>query len=90
MDEQARLAALVELAESLAIEVRQSPAASQRPESAGGSLVRLKGRHILFLDGSASLGDQIGAVASALRGRKELEDRFIAPELRQAIDGGQP
>lgn len=85
MDEHATIAALLEVAESLGIEVRQSPASAEG-SSRGGAVVRLKGREILFLDNGASLSDQISAVASALSGKEELQNRFLPPELREILD----
>ncbi len=87
MDEHAQLRALLDLAESIGIEVRRAPAAEapggDRP---GGALVRLRDREILFLDPAASLADRIAAAAAALAGRSELQDVFLPPELRETID----
>ena len=52
--------------------------------------MRLKGSEILFLDTTASLGDQIAATAAALHGRSEIEDRFLPPEIRELIDSSPP
>jgi len=86
MDLDAKLSMLLDLAESLGIETRRMPAAGDSGDHPGGALVRLKGREILFLNGEASLADQIDAAAAALTGRKELENRFLPPEIRQALD----
>ncbi|MFA6135336.1 MAG: hypothetical protein WC869_15090 [Phycisphaerae bacterium] len=77
------LAALLELARSLGIEVRKTLSG---PSERGGALVRLKGKEILILDASAGQADQIVAAASALRGRPQLEERFLPPEIRAAIE----
>jgi len=86
MEEQTKLNALIELAESLGITLRNAPAAAGGSEHPGGALVRLKAREILFLDPTASLADQIDAVAAALRGRAELAGQFLPPEIRELID----
>ena len=52
----------------------------------GGALVKLKGKEILFLDPTAPLPDQVAVVAGCLRGRAGIEQRFLPPEVRQAID----
>ncbi len=89
MDEYAQLRALLDLAESLGVEVRRTPsalpgeAASGHP---GGAMVKLRGKEILFLDPDAAVAERIEAAASALRGRPELEDVFLPPEIRQLID----
>lgn len=83
MDQSQQLEALIDLAESLGMEIRRRPAGG---DGRGGDLVRLRGRELLFLDLSASPADQVEAVASALRGRGEIQDRFIAPEIRTLIE----
>ena len=85
---QRQLATLIDLAESLDITVRCTPPRAGGADSSGGALVYLKGEQILFLDPTAPLTDQIAAVAGALRGREELEQRFISPEVRQWIETG--
>jgi len=88
MEQASKLAALIDLAEQAGIVVRRVPSAGDSAEHPGGALVRLKGKEMLFLDPPADLADQINVVASALRGRKEIEERFLPPELRQAIEEG--
>lgn len=88
MDSPSKLAALIDLAEQVGIAVRRAPSAGDSAEHPGGALVRLKGKEMIFLDPTAPLGDQISVVAQALRGRKELEDRFLPPDLRQAMEEG--
>ena len=41
---------------------------------------------MLFLDPSAAIADQIAVVAAALRGREQIEQRYLPPEIREAID----
>jgi hypothetical protein len=85
MESQSKLSALIEVAESCGIKIRHMPSAAA-PDHPGGALVKLRGEELLFLDPSASVEDQAAAVAMALRGRGELQDRFLPPELRDAID----
>jgi hypothetical protein len=80
------LASLTDLAESLGMEIRLVPSSRDSPEHPGGAVVRLKGREILFLDPTAPAADQISAVARALGRHKELDDLFLPPEVRQALD----
>lgn len=89
MEPAQQLAALIDLAESLEIEVRRSPAREQFGGRLGGALVALRGRSILFLDPSATWNDQVAAAALGLKGRKELDDIFIPPEIRELIDAAQ-
>ena len=84
MDEYAQLRRLLDLAESAGIAIRRGPAADDHP---GGAMVSLQGREILFLDPTASVADRIAVVAAALKGRPEVEDRFLPPEVRRLIDG---
>ncbi len=79
-----KLSALVDVARSLGMEVRLVDTAGAGRD--GGALVRLKGREIVFLDVSAPLADRIDAVAGVLAGRKELEQLFLPPEIREAIE----
>ena len=91
MDEYAKLRALLDLAESVGIKVRRAPTGQDSNGTAGGhpggALVRLRNQEILFLDPGASVADRIAVVAGALAGRKEIEQTFLPPELRELIDG---
>lgn len=86
MDMLSQVAALVELAESLGLQVRPSPAGVESAEHPGGAMVRLKGKDVLFLDTDAPPADQLALLASSLAGRKELQDVFLPPELREVLD----
>ena len=90
MDEYAQLRALLDLAESVGIVIRRRPA-DDEPHAAG-ALVRLGGREMLFLDPGASVADRIAVVADALAGRREIEDVFLPPEIRQHVEaaGDEP
>jgi hypothetical protein len=93
VDTASQLDALINLAESLGIAIWRATSAVDPGRRGfddlhpGGALVRLKGKEILFLDPTAPAADQLAVVAGALRGRRELQDRFLAPEVRQLIDG---
>lgn len=87
MDSYLQLRQLLELAEAVGIEVRRAPESGESDAHPGGALVRLRGREVLFLDLSSSVGDRVAVVAAALRGRPELETMFLPPEIRQIIDG---
>ena len=86
MDAESKLDALISLAESLGVQVRPCPSRAGPPDRPAGALIRLKGREILFLDARSCLADKIFACASALKGRSELEDMYLSPELREVID----
>ncbi len=84
MDDYAQLRALLDLAESVGIAVRRRPA-GEDPHAAG-ALVRVGDREMLFLDADSPVADRIAVVAAALAGRPEVEDVFLAPEIRGRID----
>lgn len=86
MDTYSQLSALLDLAEEIGLSVRLMPAAADGSDHPGGAMVRMKGKEVLFLDSQASVADRLAVVALALSGRKELEDRFLAPELREIIE----
>jgi len=86
MDARRKLRRLRDLLESLGVEVRSSPAGDSAPHRVG-ALIRLKDKEILFLDPHAGEDEQIRLLSSALRGREELEDRFLPPDLRETIEG---
>jgi len=79
------LAALLDLAQESGLVLRRMPPESEQAER-GGSLVRLKGSEVLFLNEFATPEAQIDAVAAALKGRPSLENRFLPPEVRQRIE----
>ena len=86
MEQSSQLRMLLDLAEQIGLEVRRVPGASNGSEHPGGAMVKLKGREILFLDPAASPSDQLGVLAASLRGRRQVEDRFLPPEIREIID----
>ena len=90
MDEYAQLRALLDLAESLGIEIRRVPvglAGEGGDRHPGGALVKLRGREILFLDPDAPVAERIAVAAGALAGRSDLENTYLPPEIRQLIEG---
>ena len=86
MDDESKLRFLLDLAESFDIEVRRGPTRGDGWDSGGGSLVRLRGKEILFLDSDAPRAAQIAAVAAVLAQRDQVEQIFLPPEIRQTID----
>jgi hypothetical protein len=89
MDPHGKLRALVDLAEALGITVRRAASAGQSPQHPGGALVRLRGQEMLFLDPTAPATDQIDVVVEALRGRAELDELFLPPEIRELLEQGR-
>lgn len=89
MDASRKLAMLIDLTESVGITIRKKPVpenpSAHHPDSAG-TLVRLKGKEILFLDESAPAAEQIAALARALCNREQIAQRFIPPEIRSLIE----
>jgi len=86
MEPNIQLRMLLDLADQIGLEVRRVPKAANGSDHPGGAMVRLKGREILFLDPTASATDQVDVLAAALRGRGQIEDRFLPPEIRELID----
>ena len=90
MDDHAKLEALIDLAESLGIAMRSAAALDGSEAGGAGALVKLKGKEILFLNPQASTADQIDLLARVLKGRVEIEDKFLPPQIRQIIETAQP
>jgi len=86
MEAHTRLRLLLDLAEEAGIAIRRVPAAGDGGDHPGGALVRLGTKEMLFLDPTAPPADQMAVVAAALRGRAEIENRYLPPELREAIE----
>lgn len=83
MNDHTKLSALLDLVQSVGLQVRSAPVSD---DYSAGALVSLKGRDVLFLNTSASPIDQIDVVVAALRGRSELESVYLPPALRELID----
>ncbi|MDY6913864.1 MAG: hypothetical protein SVT52_05355 [Planctomycetota bacterium] len=88
MESESTLNSLIDLAESVGITIRRAPAAEGSSDHPGGAMVRLRGREMLFLDPTASVEDQISVLGAALRGRDEIENSYLRPEIRELINGG--
>ena len=88
MDLHAKLRMLTELAESVGVDVRRAPRGCDPADHPGGALVQLRGRPVVFLDPTASLPDQISVLAEVLRQRREIQDRYLPPEIRETLEGG--
>ena len=86
MEAHEHLRLLLDLAEEAGIAIRRAPSAADSADHPGGALVRVGTREMLFLDPTAAPADQIAVVAAALRGREEIENRYLPPELRQLIE----
>jgi hypothetical protein len=79
------LGEMIELAEQLGIEVRQSSMGG-----AGGGLATLRGRRILFVDLDAPVEFRLDRAADGLATLgDELETIYVRPALRELI-GGEP
>ena len=81
MDTGEKLGRLLELCGELAIAVRYEPLGGE-----GGGLCLLRGRRVLFVDSDADLATQYDATVSALAGLPELDEVFLPPVLRQALE----
>jgi len=82
MDDDEKLAELLDLTRCFGIEVRLTPAAGLSSEHSAGALVLLKGREILIMDPTAPVADRVTLAAGALSGRAEIENCFIKPAIR--------
>jgi len=87
MNERAILAALKDLAISLGMTVRRAPSSGRTGEHPGGACVKLGDSKIVFLDPTASVVDQIDVLLETLKGCRELEERYLPPEIRELLDG---
>ena len=72
---------LVELVSQLGISVRRADLGG-----AGGSLVRLRGKDVLFLDTSADPDDQLQRLAPEVARLPGLDNFYIIPELREFLE----
>jgi len=86
MDETALLALLLDLVQRLGFEVRRTPLnpRDQEHTARSGACV-LRGRRLILLDRAAPPGDQVSALARALRA-ENLEGIFVPPAVRQLLD----
>ncbi len=89
MSEDSLLSSLLSLAEEIGLEVRLVRGCGSSEEHPGGSVVRIKGATVVFLDPTANPSDRRSVLVRALTGRPELADRYLPPELREALEGGE-
>ena len=89
MEQRSQLRRLLDLAGQIELEVRRVPGSAGGADHPGGAMVRLKGKDILFLDPVACPSEQLDVLAGALRGRPEIEDRFLPPEVRELIENAE-
>lgn len=81
MDVQARLDALISLADELGIAVRLEALGGE-----GGGFCLIKGHRVLFIDTLADLETRYDRTVAALASLPELEHRFLAPEIRDDLE----
>ncbi|NOT00213.1 MAG: hypothetical protein HOP29_06255 [Phycisphaerales bacterium] len=81
MSVDAKLSTLLEVAESLGIEVRHASL-----EGRGGGLCRIKGKRVLFVDLECDRATRYHAVLHEISQLPEIDDVFLGPELREDID----
>ena len=86
MDDQTKLRVLLDLVESLGIDVRRGPTRGGTWGDQGASLVTLRGKEMLFLDAGVAAAAQVTAIAAALAGRDDIEQMYLPPEIRETID----
>ena len=88
MDERVMLEHLEGVAKDLGIDVRYETMRKESRFNPGG-LCRLRGEPVIIVNRKASLGDQVGVLASAIR-RFDLEGIFLRPGLREFLEQAAP
>lgn len=81
MELQRRLDILINLAADLGLTVRREVLGGE-----GGGFCRVKGRPVLFVDVLADVETQYERTLAALAPMKEIDQRFLPPEVREDID----
>lgn len=81
MDPAAQLDELLAIAEKMGITVRAEPL-----DGDGGGLCRVRGRCILFVDTAADLATRYRRTLEALADLPALDEQFLRPDTRDAID----
>lgn len=74
------LAALLELAELVGLEVRKEYLGGE-----GGGLCVLRGKRILILDTGSDTAEQVARTASALARLSEVETMYVLPQVREVL-----
>ena len=81
MEQGAQLNTAIELFERLSVEVRFASLGGD-----GGGLVEVRGRRIVFIDVEADAATQLARCLAALASLPELENAYVPPSLREAMD----
>ena len=89
MSEGGLLSSLLSLAEEVGLDVRFVRGCGSSEEHPGGAVVRIKGATVVFLDPTANPSDRRSVLVRALAGRPELADRYLPPEVRDALEGDE-
>lgn len=80
---------MIDLAREMGLTLRRAPAAVGDSQHPGGAVVRLRGEPIVFLNPAATPAEQLDVLATALRDCKQLEGRFLRPDLRELLEGDE-
>lgn len=81
MSVDAKLSALLDVAESLGIEVRHASL-----EGRGGGICRIHGKRVLFVDLECDRATRYYAVLHEVSQLPEIDTLFVEPVLREEID----
>lgn len=84
MDLQARLDALLTVAEEIGLSVRREPLGGD-----GGGYCVLRGRRVLFVDTAADLETRYERTLAAIARLPDVEQRYLPPEVRDDIERQQ-
>ncbi len=85
MDLQAKLDALLSVAEEIGLTIRREPLGGD-----GGGYCVLRGSRILFVDTTADLETRYDRILQALASLPEVEQRFLQPEIRDDLERQGP
>ena len=81
LDLNSRLEILVSLAREIGLTVRRESLGGE-----GGGFCLIKGQRVLFIDTTADAETRYERTLAALAPLSELDQRYIAPEVREDID----
>jgi len=79
-DPDALLSEIEELADRLGYTVRHAPLGDT-----GGTLARLRGSWVLFIDPHADLNTQLKRLGPQLHEQADLDTVYLTPQLREAL-----
>ncbi len=85
MDLQAKLDALLTVAEEIGLTIRREPLGGD-----GGGCCVLRGCRILFVDTTADLETRYDRTLQALASLPEVEQRYLQPEIRDDLERQRP